>query len=141
MKHILTILILFIATTVCNAQSKGDNTIVIDSTVNLNDVKTVLFQNGYMIQGTDSIFITTSSKEMSKDAVAVKLMLLKTDTALYVKGLFKPTLSLQIWGVKTESDFEQLYFGGEKRSPFRKAWNEMDRIAKLLSSKIKYVKQ
>lgn len=121
------------------SQSKKDNTIILPF-VSWDLIKSTLFQNAYSIQG-DSVYISTSSKELKNVAVAVKMMILRTDTATYIKGLCRPTISLSFGGVQLNSDFEQLYFGGEKGSGLRKAWLEMDRVARLLSPDIRYAKQ
>lgn len=123
-------------------QIKKDNTIVISEIVTLSKIKSVLFANGYTLESnSDTLYLSTQSKELNNQSIAIKLLIAKTDSVTYIKGQWKPTLSLSIGGVKTESDFSQLDFSGAKNSPYRKAWNEMTRIAILLSDKISYIKQ
>lgn len=136
---LLPLMLLFIAVN-SMAQVKGNNTIILPA-ISLSTIKNILFQNGYTITSNDTAYISTSSKELSNVSMAVKLMIQKRDSLTLVKGLTKATLSLQIFGVETNEDFSQLDFGGQKNSPYRKAWLEMDRIAKLLSPNITYATQ
>ncbi len=124
----------------CFCQNKGDNTIKLPY-ANYIMIKSILFKNGFSLTNSDTSFLTTSSKEMEHVSVAIKLMVERNDSSVFIKGLIKPTLSIQIYGVKTESDFENLTFGGAKSSPLRKAWNEMERIAMLISPNFVYLKQ
>lgn len=135
MKKLLLALFLPVA---CFSQKKGDNTIKLPY-ANYNTIKSILFRNGYTFANNDTTYLTTSSKEMKKVSIAIKLMIERTDSCTYIKGLIKPTLSIQIYGVKTESDFEDLTFRGAKSSPIRNAWNEMNRIANIISSQIIYL--
>lgn len=121
------------------SQKKGDNQIVISSQ-NYNKIKLVLFQNGYTLQNNDTVYLTTTSKELKKVSIALKFMILRSDSNTIIRGMIKPTISLQFYGTKTESDFEPLVYKGAKGSPIRKAWEEMERIAQLLSNQIMYTK-
>lgn len=123
-------------------QTKKDNTILISEKVTLAKIKSVFFANGYSLESnSDTLYLSTQSKELNNQSIAIKLLIAKTDSVTYIKGQWKPTLSLSIGGVKTENDFSQLDFSGSKNSPYRKAWNEMVRLATLLSDKISYIKQ
>lgn len=140
MKYLFAILIIISLQT--KAQIKKDNTIVISEAVSLSKLKNVLFMNGYALEAlTDTLYLSTQAKELPKESIAIKLLIAKADTITFIKGLWKSTLSISIAGVKTESEFSQLDFGGVKNSPYRKAWNEVNRIATLLSDKITYIKQ
>jgi len=136
-KYILFLLVIVSANAM--AQKKGDNTIILPYT-SLSQIKNVLFQNGYSTNS-DTVYIATSSKELAKAAMSVKLMILRTDTATFIKGMTKSTVSLYLSSVKYEDDFSQISFIGMKGSSYRKVWEEMDRIAKLLSSNLIYIKQ
>lgn len=104
-------------------------------------IKKTLFLNGYSLISNDSTYISTTSKEIDKAAISVKFMILKSDSITYLKGLIKSTLELELGGVTLKDDYSRLSFIGEKNSPLRRAWNEMDMIAKLLSPTITYSKQ
>ncbi len=124
----------------CFSQSKGDNTINL-SYVEYDSVKFMLFKNGYNLNNNDSTYITTSPKTIKGTAIALKLLIYRTNNETFIKGLIKPVVSLELLGTKTDTEFSELYFGGGKNSPMRKTWNEMDRIAKLFSNNIGYLKQ
>ena len=140
MKTLLLSILLFIATNGM-AQTKGDNTIIFHQSISVDNIKSLLFTNGYALSGTDTAYITTSVKELSNAPIAIKFMISKKDSVTYFRALYKPTISFQFGSAKTESDFEQLSFIGEKRGPIKKAWYEMERITKLLSNSISYTKQ
>lgn len=55
--------------------------------------------------------------------------------------LFKSLISLSIGSAKIEDDYNQIEYRGMKGSETLEAWNEMDKIAKLLSSNVTYIKQ
>lgn len=140
MKRMLLIISVLFATN-CIAQTKKDNTIILPGFIETSKIKGVLFQNGYSIISDDSSYISTSSKEINKVSMSVKLMILKTDTATFIKGLTKSTVNIKIFGSELESDYAQLSFMGMKGSPYRRAWEEMDKIAKLISPNVGYIKQ
>lgn len=122
------------------AQNKKDNTIILSGPVSMGDIKRVLFENGYSIIGNDTAYISTSAKGLPKYDIALKLMILKSDNTTQIKGLEKITLPGKLF---ENDEYESLYFGGMKGSFLRKAWEEMDKIAKQLSSNasITYAKQ
>lgn len=139
MKRILFIMLLLV-TTNGMAQTKKDNVFILPG-LPLEKIKSVLFLNGYSIENNDTTYISTSSKEAGLSAMAVKLMFYRTDTATYLKALAKLTVSINFGGVKTEDDFAPLTFAGAKSSPNKRAWYEVDKIAKALSSNVTYAKQ
>ncbi len=122
------------------AQTKADNTISLPANLSTETIKSILFQNGYSTEGTDN-FLSTSSKQPNKTAVSVKFMFMKTDTAIIMKGLFKSVVSLSFGGAKIDEDYETIQFKGSKGSLYMEAWNEMNRLARLISQNIKYTKQ
>src|SRR5688500_20060365 len=95
MKTLLLLLSLAIATNGIS-QVKKDNTIILPA-VSAEKIKDVLFLNGYTTTSTDTTYIATTSKEISKSSMLVKLMFLKTaDGRTFLKGLSKYTSSIQI---------------------------------------------
>ena len=130
----------FAVSVAVKAQTKGDNTILLPANLSAETMKSILFQNGYSTEGTDN-FLSTSSKQPNKTAVSVKFMIMKSDTAIILKGLFKSVISLSFGGTKIDEDYETIQFRGSKSSLYMEAWNEMNRIARSISQNIKYTKQ
>lgn len=123
-------------------QVKKDNTIIIKEVLPLSKIKAVLFSNGYILEpSADTVYLSTQGKEMRKESIAIKILIAKGDSVTLIKGLYKPTISLSLGLVSSESDYSQLDFSGGKGSPYRKAWNEMNRIALLFSENISYTKE
>lgn len=118
------------------AQKKGDNIIILHNT-NYKAIKSVLFQNNYIVENDDTSYINTASRQIPKTAAIVKLMFQITDTAVYLKGLLKPIITL----VKGDYDFMPVNFRGAKGSQMRDSWNELNRIALILSKEVVYKKQ
>lgn len=137
MKNLLFVLLIISGG--IKGQTKGDNTIKLPYTA-YDSVKFALFKNGYNLNS-DTSYIITSEKPVSGTAIVMKLLIFRTKDATFIKGQIKPMVSLELSGTKTESEFSNLLFTGGKSSPIRKTWNEMDRIAKFISSQVNYLKQ
>jgi hypothetical protein len=123
------------------AQKKGDNTIIIPNDVNMSLIKSVLFKNGYAITTSDSLFISTSEKEMEKSVMVLRIMIARIDSVTYLKAHCKSSVNVELFGNKAANEFELLAFGGQKKSPYRMAWEELDKIAKMISPTVSYIKQ
>jgi hypothetical protein len=136
------ILIVFLLAIVCpsliNAQVKGDNTFTIHASVSLTAIKMVLFENGYSLVGTDTTFLTTTSKELKSYAWSVKMMLVRTDTTVIIKAFAKNNNDVPLFGVTTVSDFEPLVYVKSKLSILRSCWAEIDKVAHALSPNVTY---
>ena len=130
------LLILLFISSSAFAQNKKDNTIVLPGYHSLSEIKDVLFKNNYAITNTDTAYLATSSKEIG--ATSIKLLINRTGDAIMIKGLIKYQYEIKASTVETASDFTPLYFGGMNKSPLRKAWNEMDKVAKQISPDIEY---
>lgn len=136
----LAFMLLINITAMC--QTKGDNKMFAASPATLHALKSILFENGYIATGEDSVFISTTVKEL-KEPVAIKMMFVRTDSGVYIKGLMKPTQSIQIGGVKNESEFEVVQYHGKNAMLakwVKEPWKELEKIAKLISEKIIYSK-
>lgn len=121
-------------------QKKGDNTIVVDTLVQSSRLKSILFQNGLTQINSDSFLIATSDKEMPRLSY-LKLNILKTDTAIYIKGMLRiPGLAI-LFGNDIGKDYNPVAYYKAKGSYVRDAWDEMNRIALLFGSKVRYLKQ
>jgi len=125
----------------CFAQKKGDNTIKINAVVPSSLLKEVLFNSGYSIESSDTFYLTTSARELPKNVISLKIMVAKKDSTTIFKALYKSGLMVNTGMFQLENQFASLTFGGAKNSSYRKAWEELDRIVKLISSNIIYLKQ
>ena len=145
-KQLIFLLIFFNSLSICIfAQKKKDNTFVIPQYINMHEIKTVLFQNGYTFENSsDTSFLNTSSKKLPNSFISIKMSFAITDTALYIKGMVKsdkndPLTVALIGKSDAEPDFMQVeYF-----KIFKKQidWDEINRIAKILSPEVYYIRQ
>ena len=87
MKHTALLPLLFICLA-GKAQNKLDNAIIVKTTKTLKEIKQVLFNNGFTIDGTDTSFFVTTPKQM-KTASVVRLMIARNDTSITIKGQAK----------------------------------------------------
>lgn len=123
------------------AQKKGDNTVVIPNDVSLTQIKTALFKNGYAIINSDSNFISTSEKEMKKQAIVLRFLIARIDSVTYIKAQYKSSVNVSLFGNVAANEFLLPEFTGMKGSPVRAAWDELDKIAKEISPEVSYLKQ
>ncbi len=119
-----------------HAQIKKDNTIIIHENLEAKKISEVLFDHGYIINKTDSGYISTDPIKI-KD-VNMRIAMQKKDSAWTIKAWGKPAV---IISENIAWDYTLIYYGGAKSSPLRNAWDEMVKIAKQLSDKIEYAKQ
>ena len=106
----------------------------------MSKIKAVLFKSGYAITTSDTAFISTSEKELDKTVMVLRIMVARIDSVTYLKAQCKSSVNVELFGTTTENNFVTLDFGGVSRSPYRQAWNELDRIAKELGE-VTYVRQ
>lgn len=125
----------------CIAQKRDDNTVIVHGNFSTAQIKTALFMSGFKMEGTDTTIISTTSKELAEYAYSIKLLLLRTDTAIFMKGLARHTKNITLFNATSNSDYQTLAFVTLKHSPERLAWNEMMKVAKELSNTISYIKQ
>ena len=132
---ILIFLLLFIPVGI-KAQKKLDNTIVVDTVRTIKEIKQILFNNGFTVEGSDTSFFVTTPKSM-KTAAVIRLMIARTDTSIIIKGQYK--LQVELFDIKNE--YETIEYRLSKQN-LNNAWfGEMNNIAKLFGSKITYLKQ
>lgn len=89
-KLFLTIFVLSIFI-VANGQSKKDNTIIVHGFVPYNQIKSVLFDEGYTATTEDTAIITTNKKGVGTVA-QVNYIIKRTDTTVVFKGFLSGTL-------------------------------------------------
>jgi hypothetical protein len=138
MKKLL--LIIIVVPVLGLAQNKNDNTIVLP-VVSFNTIKSVLFDNGYSLLNEDTIFITSTSKETKLLPFSLRFMINRSGQQTYLKALYRKTIDISLMGETTNPDFTELDFSGMKNSPYRRAWDEVDRIAKQISTNVSYTKR
>lgn len=137
MKKIFSII--FLIPILSFAQQKKDNAIVIHEAIAIEKIKSVLFSSGYLINNSDLGFISTDARELS--VFNLKIGVLRTDSTVTIKGWIQYLATIQFAGTKAQDTYTLLYYAGVNGSYYKTAWNELDKIAKLLSEKIEYVKQ
>jgi virulence-associated protein VapD len=120
---------------------KDDNSIVINEPIFFDRIKQTLFDNGFLISNSDSVFISTSEINLSGTSFAIKFVINKQDSVTIFKGFIKSLLEINMYGVKSTSEFTPVIFKGPKNGDLKKGWYEMDKIAKKLSQNISYVKR
>ncbi len=139
MKYI-TLLYLLLICSICKAQKKLDNTIVVDTVRTIKEIKQILFNNGYTVEGNDTSFFVTTPKQM-KSAAVLRLMFARTDTAIIIKGQYKLQVEMVLFNTPIKNDFEPVEYRLSKQNLNYEYFMEMIKIAKLLGSKISYLKQ
>jgi len=139
MKHI-ALLSLVLICSVCKAQKKLDNTIVVDTVRTIKEIKQILFNNGYTVEGSDTSFFVTTPKQM-KTASVLRLMFARTDTTIIIKGQYKIQVEMVLFNTPIKNDFEPVEYRLSKQNLNYEYFMEMIKIAKLLGNKITYLKQ
>ena len=132
---LLEIILLLLFPSFIYAQKKHDNSIVIPHFISASKIKSVLFQQGWTFeQSTDTAFLFTKEKQIT--AVfqnQMKLSFFINDSSVYIKGTFKFT--------DDKMEFTEIKYA----PPFKKGkqldWDEMNRIAKLFSASVYYIRQ
>jgi hypothetical protein len=137
MKAITIILLCFFIVTGVNGQKKYDNTFILPGKYSVQKVKSVLFQNGYSFENsTDSFFLFTTPWQLEKNAfdLMVKINFQFTDTALFMIVMYK---FLDQGG---SQDYKKVEYYPVFKKPGM-YWKEMERIARLISPDVYYLKQ
>lgn len=139
MKYCAFLSFIFLSLTI-KAQKKLDNTIVVDTVRTIKEIKQILFNNGYTIDGTDTSFFVTTPKQM-KSAAVLRLMFARTDTSVIIKGQYKLQVELNLFNTPIKNDFELVEYRLSKQNLNYEYFGEMNKVAKLLGSKITYLRQ
>ena len=132
---LLKIILLLLLPNFVSAQKNHDNSIVISHFISSSKIKNVLFQQGWTFeQNTDTAFLFTKEKQITAAfRNQMKLSFFITDSSVYIKGTFKFT--------DDKMEFTEIKYA----PPFKKGkqldWDEMNRIAKLFSASVYYIRQ
>lgn len=127
------------------AQQKKDSRIVVhitDTSRLFDKVINQLYTEDYIVKVDDKAhgLIVTEQRALKNDeSILVIYKLRLTDTAITFTGEGALNATIKLFGVETGPTFSSLYYGGSKSSGLRKAWNEMDRLAKTFGS-VRYMK-
>ncbi len=122
------------------AQKKGDNTIIIDTVRTISDIKLVLFNNGYNVENSDTLFLTTTAKQMKTTSV-LRLMIARVNNNIIIKGQRKLQVELVLFGTTIKEDFMPVEYSKSKNNLNHEWFEEMNKIANGLGGKITYLKQ
>jgi hypothetical protein len=139
MKYSVLLSLLFACLNI-NAQKKLDNTIIVDTVRTIKEIKQVLFNNGYTVEGSDTSFFVTTPKQM-KTAAALRLMFARTDTSIIIKGQYKLQVEMVLFNTPIKNEFEQVEYRLSKQNINYEYFGEMTKVAKQLGSKLTYLKQ
>lgn len=109
-------------------------------TVAIKKIAVKLFERGYTIESKDETlgYISTNEKSHEKFATSMKARAVVKDSVIIVTGVMSLELEFTLGGVKSVRSFNDIYYGGSKRSPLRSSWNELESIAKEIGTIIKY---
>lgn len=139
MKYCIFLLVLFTSVNT-RAQKKLDNTIIVDTVRSIKEIKQILFNNGYTVEGSDTTFFVTTPKQM-KSAAALRLMFARTDTSIIIKGQYKLQVELVLFNTPIKNDFEPVEYRLSKQNLNYEYFGEMNKVAKQLGNKITNIKQ
>ena len=127
------------------AQAKNDSKIIVvpADTVNLFDkLITLLYKEGYTVKTEDKTRGVLITEERTLNAYynpKVRLRLFMGSTVT-ITGEVDANVDFSTGFAKLKSAFEPIVFKGMKGSILRNAWNEMDRMAKLIGEQRSYNK-
>jgi hypothetical protein len=136
----MKILLLLLLPALTFAQAKKSNTIEIKN-VSLSEGVRQLMAQGYMIEKVDTAYGYAYSKYKSIKNNLMMISLTRTDSALLVRGTADMNLEFTIGGVASKTDPFPIEFKGQKNSPMRKCWDELDRFAKSFNRDVQYSTQ
>ena len=115
------------------AQKKHDNTIIVHGFVSYNQLRNVLFDEGYIPINSDSLFISTNYKPQGFLG-EVAFILKRTDSTLTFKGNVNAKITdIELKGVLLENV-------GEKGTVYRVGFTTMNRIATSFGLPVTYLR-
>ena len=132
----MRLIIILIFLIYCNfsfSQKNKDNTIVVHGFVGYNNLKNVLFDNGFIPTNSDTSFISTNYKQMGWSG-EVSFIIKRTDTTTTLKGL---VFAEFVGDTPLRTQLENT---GEKVSVFRKGFSKMSEIAKSFHLPVSYIR-
>lgn len=122
------------------AQPKKANQIFVhnekSASDNYTDAITYLIDNAIDIKSHDKDLGLIRTEPFSKSNIALTLYC--ADSTIRVTGVFKTGMELNWGSVTTTDDPEPIVNRGMKGSPYKKAFEEMDKFAKELGTNITY---
>jgi hypothetical protein len=126
-----------------SAIPKKANCIIITDTISqlnyYNKITDILFESGYGILNSDKASGTITTTEKAFKNGTVKLAILIKDNRVVLRGDWKDNISLDLGGVSAEPSWAIISFQGMKNSPYLNAWNEMNKVALAIGTKIEYL--
>ncbi len=115
------------------AQNKRDNTIIVHGFVSYNQLKNVLFDEGYIPSSTDTSFISTNYNPQGMLG-EVSFIIKKTDSTLTLKGI----LNAKFGGMELKG--EPLENIGERGTVYRVGFATMNKIAISFGLPVTYLR-
>jgi len=140
----LILIILCLIFVKLDAQEKKDTKIIIQNdSANFNMILKMLYWESYIVDQKDSVngFIATKERSLPKDgSVSIILKLFIQNGYVTVTGEVASNVTIGLTYAKEEKHFTDISYGGMKGSGMRNAWNEMNRIAHMMGSNLRYSK-
>lgn len=121
---------------------KKANTIIISNDFSLQEnikhVTEMLFEAGYGIHNSDANAGAITTTEKSFKNGTIKLNILIKEKKITIRGNFKTDISVSIGAVTAEAGQRMVENIGGKNSPYRNAWDDMNKLALLLPGEKSY---
>lgn len=117
-------------------QKKGNTKVIMDS-ISLDKITLTLFENGYTIDFKDEKLkiITTKTKDIG--TIGIRLRVMQKDSLTIITGEVVDRAAMIVLG-SSEAIYSPIKYGGMKGSTRRDSWNELVKIAGLISPVIRY---
>ena len=136
--------LLFLIPLFCFAQiPKKANTIIITGNLTQDEsfkqVTGILFESGYGILSSDNNIGTITTTEKSIKRATTRFTFLIKDKKVLIRGQFNINITTNYGGVSSPSDWSDIQYFGMNGSPSMAAWNEMLKIAEMISGKKEYL--
>lgn len=144
-KRIFLVPFMFAITMFSIAQSKNDNTIIVNGYVKYEQIKEALTNEGFIVSNSDTSVITTNFKAIGMAAAAystpgVAYLIKRTDTSVIFRGYVNNKLTIVI-GVDITAHSWPLENWGEKKGAFRMGFAMMGKIASSFGLPVTYLKE
>lgn len=105
-----------------------------------NRLTLALFDKGYSFENKDEQLkiIATNERPVNKYAASSKIRARITDSILVLQGSIALDVEMKLFGTKMERTFSSVQYIGAKKSQMREAWNELEEIARMFGSVVRY---
>ena len=147
MKNLILLLIITCSIASFGQQPKKTWKIIVKNTLKADEnftlVGRTLIENDYFIDSKDKEFLTIKSgaREVGNVSGRYFLTIAVRDSMIYVTGQTNADISITMYGVKSESEFEKISNKGARVSCMNIAFNHMNDFALKLGTNVEYVSE